>query len=369
MRVLILSVTAGYGHNNSAYALSAELESRGASVIVEDFYKQVSYLVYGFVDKGYQFSVRHMRRPYKTAYASLERYERARKIFGAINGNKLFLNRYAKYLEEHKPDVIIATHVFAAVMLNTLKKNGVLTTPVLGINTDYCIQPFWEETHDIEYIITGSELLNYIAIKKGIPEKLLLPLGLPIRSIFQNTVPKAEAREQLGLDPEMQTVLVMSGSMGYGDMQSAIQEIDQMQIPTQMICICGRNEKLKQQLEELSLRSTCLITGFVENVSLYMDAADCIITKPGGLTVTEVLSKRLPMILVDPIPGHEERNAEFFVNNGAAMQVSEHFSVAEAVYYMFSQPQRLQLMQESLSLLSHPRATEDICDFIENLVQ
>ena len=99
-----------------------------------------------------------------------------------------------------------------------------------------------------------------------------------------------------------------------------------------------------------------------------MDAADCIITKPGGLTVTELLVKQLPAILVNPIPGHEERNAEFLLNNGGAVRISPSFSAGEALHFIFSTPGRLELMRRSLALIAHPDAARRLCSFSAELV-
>ena len=363
MRVLILTVTAGGGHNSTAKALESEFLSRGAEVVLEDFYLQVSKLLFELVDRGYRFSVQHMRRPYKTAYNSLERHEHVRRTVAVLGGNWLFSRKYARKLRDLMPDVIISTHVFAAQMLNILKQRGLLDAPVIGVNTDYCIQPFWEEIGDIEYILTGSDLLNLSAIKKGIPERLLLPLGLPVRAQFQNTVPTEEAREKLGLDPKLHTVLIMGGSMGYGDMSSTVRSIDSIGEPMQIICICGTNERMKLNLEQVRTKSKLLVCGFVQEVELYMDASDVLVTKPGGLTVTEAMVKNLPMILIDPIPGHEERNSDFLVNNGVALRVSETTSVDEALYYLLKHPERFDMMRRSLELIAHPYATERVVDF------
>ncbi|MFR4978115.1 MAG: glycosyltransferase, partial [Butyricicoccus sp.] len=104
--------------------------------------------------------------------------------------------------------------------------------------------------------------------------------------------------------------------------------------------------------------------GFVNNVEEMMSAADCIITKPGGLTVSEALAKHLPMILVNPIPGHEERNVEFLMNNGMACLVTKTFPVDEAVYHLFKSPHRLRTVRETMSAIAHPDATARLCDFI-----
>ena len=364
MRVLIISVTAGYGHNSTARAIADELESRGVDVVVEDLLYQFSQSLFGIVDKGYVFSVKHLRRPYQTAYSTLISNERMRRIVSAFSINDIIAHRFAGYISEFMPDVIVTTHVFAAQVINSLKVHGLLKMPVIGILTDYCIHPFWEEVGEIDGIVTSSELLSYAAAKRGIAPELLLPLGIPVRSAFLNTISKDEAKYQLGLDPSKRVILVMGGSMGYGNILSAVQSIDSLGMDLQIICICGKNEKLRQRLHYLKTQKEVLIRGFVDNVELYMDAADCIITKPGGLTITEVMCKELPMILMDPIPGHEVLNMEFLTNNGAAMSVGKSFSVAEAVYYLFSNPKRLELMRESIKLISKPRATQMVCDTI-----
>ena len=364
MRTLIISVTAGYGHNSTARAISDELEARGVEVVVEDLYQQFSKALYDIVDKGYIFSVKHLRRQYKTAYSSFERNENMRRIASLFSLNDRIAKTFANYITQLMPDVIVATHVFAAQVLNILKARGFLEVPVIGISTDYCIHPFWEEASAIEYIITASELLSYTAEKRGISPDMLLPLGIPIRSAFLTTLPRDEAKLELKLAPSKRMVLVMGGSMGYGNILTSVQSIDSLDMDLQIVCICGNNEKLRQSLHHLATCANITIRGFVDNVELYMDAADCIVTKPGGLTVTEVMCKELPMILVDPIPGHEERNMEFLTNNGAAIATSRFFSVAEAVYYLFTNPKRLDLMRESIRLIAKPHATRIICDLI-----
>ena len=104
--------------------------------------------------------------------------------------------------------------------------------------------------------------------------------------------------------------------------------------------------------------------GFVDNIDLLMDASDCIISKPGGLTTSEALAKRLPIIIVNPIPGQEERNTEFLVNNGVAIAVSSTFPVTEAVFQLFTNPKRIEIMKQSIDLISKPNSTEMVCDFI-----
>lgn len=363
MRVLILSVTTGYGHHSTALALSQALEARGVEVTTADLYQQASRFMYEIMDKGYNFSIKHMRRPFRTAYNSMEENEHVRKVVSILAGNKRIAKRFSSFFKDYRPDVVVATHVLAAQALDILKAYGFLTEPVFGIVTDYCFHPFWEDVKHIEYIITGSELLSHVAGRRGIDRKKLLPLGLPVKPEFRNKRSRTEARLELGL-ADKRTILIMGGSMGYGNMMQAVTDIDNMDMDLQIVCICGNNEKLRQRLHYVRTKARLTILGFIDNVDIYMDAADCIITKPGGLTVTEVLCKKLPIILTEPIPGHEEHNAEFLMNCGAAIRVTENFSVSEAVFYLFSKPERLALMERALELVAHPDAAERICDVL-----
>ncbi|MDD6188987.1 MAG: glycosyltransferase [Clostridiales bacterium] len=366
MRILIVSVTTGYGHHSTAAAIADEFKARGAEVVVTDLYEYCSTFMYNAMDKGYLFSTRHLRRPFAQTYNMLETNERLRKVASALTGNSMLCKKFAQYFYGFSPDAVIATHVFSAQVLDELKQQKLLTIPAIGIITDYCIQPFWEDLPNLDYIVTASELLNFSARSRGIAPEKILPFGLPVKPKFKNHVEKNEARKQLGI-PNKSTILVMGGSMGYGNMAETVKEILSCGMDFQVLCICGTNAKLKESLQQIPA-SDLWVYGFVDNVELFMDAADCIVTKPGGLTVTEILVKQLPAILMNPIPGHEERNIEFITNNGGAIRVTPNFSVSEAIYFLFSNPERLKLMEQCLALIAHPDATERICSFVEELV-
>lgn len=367
MRVLILSVSAGYGHHSAANAVSAELTRRGADVIIEDLYQYVSRAIHDIIENGYLFSVRHLKKPYHLAYNALEKSEEKRRIVSLLTANRFIARRFASFFDEYTPDVIVTTHVFGAQVLDMLKRHGLLPAPVIGIVTDYCMHPFWEDLRHIGYIVIPSELMIYSAVRKGIDRDKLLPLGLPVRAEFSACTPAAEARKNLGIAPDRRTVLIMGGSMGYGSMLATVASILELDIDLDVICICGSNDRLRRRLEHLQNRGRLRILGFVDNVCEYMDAADCVITKPGGCTVTEALCKALPMVLTEPIPGHEERNADFLVRAGAAILTDKEFTPAEAVYDLFTSPDRLDMLRNASVLLRHPDAAARICDLIMDM--
>ena len=371
MRVMILSVTAGFGHHATAKAVADMLREKGAIVDTVDVYAYLSKIVKETIDKGYLFTSKHTQELYRLVYLLAENHGSGyfTKPIPIINiVNALGASKFARIVNDFAPDAIVCTHVFAAQLVDDLKKRELLTAPTVGIITDYTLHPYWEDVPRIEYIVTGSELLTHRAIKKGIDASRILPLGIPIHPKFCTPISQEDACARIGIDPDRPTILMMGGSMGYSNNKKLIRQLNLCGIPFQLLVVCGNNKKQYGEMLQMkeSLSGPCVLHpyGFVTNVEEMMSAADCIITKPGGLTVSEALAKNLPMILVNPIPGHEERNVEFLMNNGMACLVTKTFPVDEAVYHLFRSPHRLRTVRETMSAIAHPDATERLCDFI-----
>lgn len=372
MRVLILSVTAGFGHHATAKAVSDMLTSKGADVHVLDVYAYISNLIKATIDKGYLFSSKHMQTLYRVIYQLAENggtgyFNATPSIINVINA--LGASKFAKVIAGYAPDAILCTHVFAAQMVDELKKRKKLADiNTIGIVTDYTLHPYWEDVPRVQYIVTASELLTYRCVKRGIEEDRILPFGIPVHPKFNQSVSRKDAAAELGIDPEMRTLLLMGGSMGYADHVKTLEKIVEVGLPLQLLVVCGNNQKQFMAVRHFasSYEGDCIIKpyGFVHNVDIMMSASDCIISKPGGLTVSEALAKNLPMLLVDPIPGHEERNVEFLVNNGMASLITKHFPIDEAVYELFHNPTRLTTIRQTMQAVAHADATERLVDFL-----
>lgn len=377
MRVLILSVTAGFGHHATAKAIGDRLTARDAEVHTLDVYAYISNLVRATIDKGYLFSSKHMQTLYRLIYQLAENggqgYFSSSANASMINVvNALGASKFAKVIAGYAPDVILCTHVFAAQMVDELKKRRKLDDiTTIGIVTDYTLHPYWEDVPRVQYIVTASELLTYRCIRRGIPADRILPFGIPVHPKFNEPLSRVDAAAQLGIDPARPTLLLMGGSMGYADNAKNLEKLTQIGLPLQFLVVCGNNKKQLVRCEQFAAKyeGDCVIKpyGFVSNVEVMMSAADCIVSKPGGLTVSESLAKNLPMLLVDPIPGHEERNVDFLVNNGMAALITKHFPIDEAVYQLFHNPARLETVRRTMQAVAHPDATERLTDFVLNL--
>ena len=370
MKILILTVTAGGGHNSTAEALRSRFEKRGAEAVVLDTYGAISRPIKWIIAKGYLFVAERMKRIYAGGYRLGEK----RKGNSYRGSAMRFLNRIMsknirKYIDSYQPDAIVYTHVFCGGILDVIRQRRGLKAKTVGVVTDFLLHPYWEETLRMDYIVTANELLEPSARLKGYRPEQILPFGIPIKEKFEHCIPKEQARRMLGLDVNTRTVMIMSGSMGYSNLIDTVKILDRIDVDMQIICVCGSNEKAKKQIDELKTSKKILNFGFADNVDVLMDASDCLITKPGGLTSSEALAKRLPMIICDPSPGQEDRNSEFLQNNGVAMRVSDTYSVAYAIYQLFRHERRLELMREAIDMIRKPDSTRRVCEFTVNLIE
>lgn len=368
MKILLLSVKAGYGHHSTAKAIIEYFEQNGHQCEMLDIFDYISHRIGNYINDGYLLFTKYVPKTYGKAYGKLARKDEPYDYHSLIAMFSRFVSkRLSKYVKEYEPDVMIGTHSYAGVCMSILEETGVTDCPTVGIVTDYTVHPLWESTF-LDYYVIPDEMLSFEMQSKGIAKDKLLPFGIPVRKQFTKRSDRGEARKKLGID-DIPTVLVMMGSMGYGNIKPQLEELDQLEQEFQIICVCGSNKKLKDSVDEYEWNKKFYIYGFTDDIDTMMDAADFIITKPGGLTTSEALSKGLPIITMNPIPGQEDRNVNFLVNSGAAIMVNSNYKLREAVNMMYVCPWRARVMEESVGNLGKPNATADLYDFVMSKVR
>lgn len=374
MKILIMSVTAGEGHNSTAKAMRAYFTEHGATADILDTYGYVSPAIAKSINKGYLWVSSRAKGAWKLGYRLAEKRKPMSDSLEFTSSeivNLPFWHEIGDYIELHRPGAIVFTHPFSGVILDILKRKNKVAVPTVGILTDFIFHPYWEDSTANDYIVMPSPALRFQAYRKGFTDAQLRSDGIPIHPKFAVSIPPEDARARLGLDPDMRTVLLMGGSMGYGNMADTLAALDALpeSLPFQIIAVCGNNARARAQIEKMETKRRVLALGFVDYVDLLMDAADCIVTKPGGLTTSEALAKRLPMVIVNPIPGQEARNAEFLLNSGAAVSTNKVCSVDELVCRLFEEPQRLASMQMCIDELRRPDSTKNVCEFVMSLAR
>ena len=368
MRCLVMSVKAGFGHHSTGQAIIDYLEEKGVECNMLDTFEYINPKLCETISDGYLFSTKYLPDVYGKAYNIFDKHDKSYDKHSPIAIlSKLVSRKIKDYIDTFAPDVVIGTHSYAVLLMTYLKESGHIQCPTFGIVTDFTVHPFWEST-DIDYYITPDKLLNNQMNKKGIPTEKILPIGIPIKKGFSSKISKEDARKVLNIKNKF-TILMMMGSRGCGNMTKYLEKIDELNSDFQILCVCGNNSKSRKEIEDHQWKKNIYPFGFVNNVELLMDAADLIITKPGGLTTSELLAKKLPAVIMNPIPGQEDRNMEFLVNSGAAVMATETFPIDEAIYELMNNPWRLELLEKSVEHIGKPNSTQKLCEFILDLIK
>ena len=320
MKVLILSCNTGGGHNSAAKAIKEAFTKKGNTADIKDV------LAFGGQKASDLVCDAYIEMVKKTPKLFGEVYKMGSKI-GQINQksgirspvyyiNKLYQDALEAYIKENNYDAVICVHIFAAEAMTNLKKHHKLTIPFYFIATDYYISPMLEETTPNAIFIAHKDS-TFTYLNRGIPKKLIVPSGIPVSSQFNTKKDKDKIRKKLGLEPQNKVILLMSGSMGFGDLIDTARYIfDNGNADTRVIAITGHNKELYKELEKSFDGETRLkLVGFTDKVSDYMDASDVLLTKPGGLSSTEALAKGIAIIHTAPIPGCETENVQFFTEH------------------------------------------------------
>lgn len=367
MKAIIITTPLGNGHNAVAQAISTHLTGQNVENVILDIYEYIQPRLKDFISKGFNFSMKSLTLVKDLAsdiYDLNEKRDVTSEYSISHITNQMLASKLNKFISEYNPDVIICTQVYAAQVIDVLKGNGKVSAIAIGIITDFTVQTYWEDVENFEYIVVGSELLSYQLKKRNIHQERVLPFGIPIAEQFSVRRSKEEACSLLKIDASKKNILIMGGGMGFGNIDKYVEEIDQSDLDLQMIVVCGNNKSLYKKLQGTHSQKKMIALGYVDNVDVLMDASDCILSKPGGITTSETLAKGLPMIMIDQLPGVEDRNVEFLLNNGAALYATKTFSIIEALHLLLESPQRQQSIQAAIKRLAKPDSTKNLCEFL-----
>lgn len=319
MKVLILSCNTGEGHNTAAKALRAQLLKKGHQAVLVDMMRLKSARVSRVVGDLYIHAAKYTPDLFGAAYHlgdAISAPDRKSPVYYANSGLKKCLQNY---LQEHDCDVIATTHLYGAELLTYMKRQGMLRQKTVAIATDYTCIPFWEETRCDAYVVGHEDLIPEF-VQKGIPREKLYPLGIPVDPAYTSPKSAAAAKAALGFSPADALAVVMGGSMAFGEMRQFARLAAAGLRGTQIAVLCGRDGRLLDQMrQEAEQIPTLHPVGYTHQVPLYLDAADLLFTKPGGLTSTEALCKGVPIVHTAPIPGCETANLRFFCSRGLSL--------------------------------------------------
>jgi len=245
--------------------------------------------------------------------------------------HRIFYSQTSEVISTLNPKVIVCTHPFPNAVVSRLKRSNGLDTPLCTVITDYDAHGTWVSSETNRYLVSTPEVKNKL-IARGVPSEIVQVTGIPVHPNFWQQRDKDQVRAEFGLKA-MPTVLVMGGGWGLVKQVELLKYMVSWHEKIQFIFVCGNNKKAMEELESdpSFQHENIKILGFVREVDKLMEVSDLLITKPGGMTVTEALAKGLPMLFHEPIPGQEEENAQYFTSNG----FGEELKSVETIDYWF----------------------------------
>jgi processive 1,2-diacylglycerol beta-glucosyltransferase len=330
-RVLFLYLTKHSGHYAAAVAVERALRrlEPGVETMLLDSFSHTNPVLSKVTLKAYLAALRVAPEIWEYMYDNPEFKERTKRIRDLLNrGNS---RKLEKVLLQFQPDAVVCTQAFACGVLASWKQATGRQRPALvGVLTDYVAHRYWAHDQVDLYIAPNNETRNTL-ISQGVRPDRVWVSGIPVCTDFLAPVNRAAVVRALGLRPGLPKILVMGGSLGLGPMKSVIRKLDRLPQPFDLIAVTGQNQELQTRLQRKGdrLRHRTAILGFAGNVNELMEVADLAVTKPGGMTTAEALIKCLPMIIINPIPGQEQKNAQFLLANGVAVQARQAKDVAQ----------------------------------------
>ncbi len=320
MKILVLSSNNGEGHNSASRAIMEQAGRRGIFSVMIDTLLFDSARHSEIVRKIHVGSALHAPGIFKAgnelAEKMTEKVAQKGRPSACYYANARYARRILRFIEDNEFDVVVATHIFAAEALSYLRDAGAAGFRSYFIVTDYSCTPFLTETNLDAYFIPNRLMLPYFNEKA--PGKNYVASGIPVSEASVRKTEKAQARAALGLPADAPIVMMMTGSMGFGNIAAFTEAFAPMMPPgTLLLALCGNNKKLKKELEErFGGRGYLRVVDYTRQVGLYLDAADVLVSKPGGLSSTEAAVKEIPLVHMTPLPGWEEDNVDFFTSLG-----------------------------------------------------
>ncbi|WP_322169533.1 MGDG synthase family glycosyltransferase [Acutalibacter caecimuris] len=369
MKILLLTAATGGGHIRAANAVEAYIrENTGWDVKNVDCLKAVGRLLDKTVCDSYLFMAKKAPMLFGRLYKRTNKQNRFASLVPKLSG--LFSNLLYPTLESYAPDVVITTHPFATEMVAALKADGLVSAPLICIITDYGAHRAYIADEVDSYVVASDDMVPELR-EFGVPLEKVCPFGIPVHGVFFDPQDQAMLLRQLNFDPELPTLLFMAGSFGVSNIIKLYRDLAATHVKMQIIVITGRNQKLfdafEREIEENRAIPTRLLY-FTDEVEKYMHAADLLVTKPGGLTVSEALACNLPMAVFDAIPGQEEDNANFLKTHDMCVRIEKDGNFAQEISQLLEEKHRLQAMRANCAQFDKSQSMPNMLALISQLV-
>ena len=368
--VLFLYLTKHSGHYSAAVAVEQVLRRLDPQVetMLLDSFSHANPLLSKMTLKAYLAVLKAAPEIWEYMYDNPEFKERTENIRRLLNkGNS---RKLQKVLTEFAPAAVVCTQAFACGVIASWKRaTGNRSPALVGILTDFVAHRYWADDQ-VDLYIAPNEETKQTLLAQGVSDDRVKVCGIPIHERYAKPLDRTELVRKLGLSPDLPKILVMGGSLGLGPMKSVIRKLDRLPQPFEILVVAGQNDRLQADLQErgVSLRHPTRIMGFVDNMHEYMEIAEVLVTKPGGITTAEALAKQAAMIIINPIPGQEAKNTEFLLAHQVAVKAETPGDVMRYVDEFLRDPRQLRQMRAAARDLGRPHAAENAAQYIYDLL-
>jgi len=367
-RVLILSSSVGAGHVRAAEAIEAALRQLRPDATVKNV--DVLRLTNRMFKFLYGDTYLHLvnRAPHVVSYfydlfdrpksGARDREDKLRMLWQKMN-----LKRFRRLLADEPWDLVINTHFLSAEIIAGLRRDEKLSVRQVTVTTDYETHRMWVNQPCERYFTATREgTLTLEAL--GVPASEIVQTGIPVHPLFAQPRDVGATLAKYGLSADRPRVLLMAGGHGVGPVEHQFEALLNVEMPIQILAVTGRNEKLKAKLEEVPCppRHHAKILGFTKEIDELMAIASLVVSKPGGLTTSEVLARNAVMVMVNVVPGQESRNSDFLLENGAAIKVNHISALAYKVESVLRDTARMERLRANVRRLAKPRAAFDVVE-------
>ncbi len=365
LRLLILSASVGAGHLRAAQAVALALKAiePEAEVKNQDVLELTNKTFRRLYGQAYLDLVN--RAPHVLGYlydlfdrprGPNQKSDRLRVLVERLN-----LGKVLKLLQKEPWDVIINTHFLSAEIIASLRRDKEVNTSHMTVTTDYETHRLWV-TDPCDHYCTATEEGAVYLEHWGVNRRSITVTGIPIHPGFSKRQDRTTCLRSQGLVGDRAIVLQLAGGFGVGPIEKIYRGLLEIDVPLEIVSVAGRNEKIKNELEmiEVPLQHRSKIIGFTETIHELMAVADLVISKPGGLTTSEVLASGAAMAIINPVPGQETRNSDFLLENGAAIKINNVATLPYKLSKLLSDEGRLRQLKHNSVRLGRPQAAFEV---------
>ncbi|HQQ06412.1 MAG TPA: glycosyltransferase [Candidatus Omnitrophota bacterium] len=359
--IILMYISEISGHHSATLAIEKAIRMRApeAQILNINAFRYTNPITEKVVNQIYTTVIKRTPKLWDMIYDNPEVKKRLDTIRDFVH--RMNTPKFTRLFRKFTPDVVICTQAFPCGMVADYKKNCDPGIKLIAVLTDYVPHSYW--IYDtVDLYITPSEEVSQRLIMKGVPPEKVRSLGIPFDPRFNAPVDKAKVYQNLGFSPDKKTVLIMGGGQGLGPIKTIVKSLEKVKCDFQEIIVTGINKKLYKSLKKKvkTYKKKIHLLRYVDYVNELMSIAQVIVTKPGGITTSEALSKKLPMLILRPIPGQEENNTVYLTGKNAAIRITEPKEITGLLEDLFTDENKLKTMADAAGTLAKPNAAADI---------